>query len=390
MAKANEAEVETDDQTVETQETEDKPVELPAPDAQAEDDVEHPDDQALREAREAVEAEDKPAEDPEAEAGDKPAAEAEPKPAGGEAQPDAEKPAAGAPKADGEAAEAAKPEQIMVPIERLNDVRGKLSEALLQNAYLKGVAETRAQQPVNQGETAEPVKSPEERLTEIHTEIDALALKFDDGEISMAEFKKQERVLESEAFDVRQAQVAPVAEPEPAAPASNPDLYLDQLTEQLERDHPYTMVIQKDDAMAPTRWAMLEAEAKAELAQEGVELIGDPRSVYELRRRMAEKTDAYGPHWYPDAQVGEAQPDPQPAKKPDSGLSPRAEATLNKVEDARNHPPDTLRGGSAESDEEAMAKTAEAQLARGDIDADELLEGMPERLKAKIRGSSWE
>lgn len=288
----------------------------------------------------------------EAEAGNTPA----PKPV---EQPPADQVAAAQEVKPEQTAPAPKPDQgkrggPMIPKERFDEVRQ-------QAAYWKGVAEGRASnQPQTEAAPVEQAK-PADPLAEIEAKRLALADRFDAGEIGMKQYAQESGALDREVIRIA-AETAKAAVPQ-QQPAD--DLFLDQITADLEAKHPYATMI-----TAPEDWAFIEAKAAAALKEAGVRLDQGPRSDLALRQKMAELTDVYGP-----TLTGKTlQPQPQQpvpnGQKP--GLSPSAQAHKDKLELAARMPPDVSslgatgagKGEVTEADIERMTEEEIAALPR--------------------------
>jgi hypothetical protein len=111
------------------------------------------------------------------------------------AQPGATPPAGAAPPAQNPPAQPRQP--VMVPIERVNDLSNKLEAERLARAKLEGMLEaTRTMAPPAPGATPpQPQQTPAQRLEAINVEQDKLAERFDAGELTMKEYRAQEREL---------------------------------------------------------------------------------------------------------------------------------------------------------------------------------------------------
>lgn len=241
--------------------------------------VEDVDDIELREAQAAAKAEEAPAATPA-----QPANTAQPAPAPAAAS--SEKPKD-------------QPEQqsgVMIPKARLDEVLGKNDELVKQNAFLAGQLEAHkaaGARPAPAAAPPSPAAAPQptaaDRLLEVGARQDALAARFDKGEIGYAELKREERKLEDEAYKIREEITLSKVQPaQPQAPSAASDLYLDQLTAELESKHPYILEITNDRDF---NW--LHAKAVEELQAEG-QFVQSPLGNYRLRERIAVLSDKYG------------------------------------------------------------------------------------------------
>jgi hypothetical protein len=292
-----------------------------------------PDEIELREAQAAAKTEDaagqaKPADQVTTPAPDKPADAPQPQPSG---QPE------------------------MVPHARFHEVNLAKGKAEQDAAYWRGVAEARAQQaPAAGGQPPVPQpqqQTPEAKLAEIGTAIDALAKKFDDGEITMADFKKQERELTNKEAVLREEAVLAKVKLASAATAPQSDeLYLETLTVELEKAHPWITVADKVGNAAD--WKALNELAYQRCVENGKDPTKGTFGKYEIRKAAAEIADEIGPSWFgpratkagiplPGQSPGQAggsppQPQPQPGKP---ALSPAAQQRQTKLEQAAGAPP---------------------------------------------------
>lgn len=250
---------------------------------------------------------------------------------------------------------------IMVPKERLDQVLSELAKQREHNAFLTGVTKAlETRQPANNGQqqTQDPPKpTAEQRLAEVHTAIDALAAQLDDGQLSFAEFKKQERELQNKEQAIREEVLAeklkPAAQQQPQQPQSGDTLYLDQLTAKLETDHPWVQVF-TDLQGSDREWDYITGIARDNLAAKGIQLNGTDVARYQLRKEIAVLCDQYGPALIgekakaagiklPGAQAQQQNQQQQP-------LSPQAQARLKALEKAAGAPPDlaTLSGNAGD------------------------------------------
>lgn len=308
-----------------------------------------PDQIALRDARAAAEAEEAAGND-----GTKP----DPATAGAPAQqPPAAKPAG-------------KSAVPLIPKARFDEVLTDRNKLAQDNAYLRGKLDATLAAPATaDGKPAPapaPAQTPQQRLAAVDLEIDALAEKFDAGDLTMADFKKQERTLNEKRDAIREESRA-----KPVAAATGPDgneLYLETLTADLETKHPWVDVFDKVGSEAD--WAYLKSTAVENLTARGIDPSKGAVGKYELRREVAALADQLGPALLTTrAQAkGIAIPGQQPAPaaattttpKPGAApLSPAAQARLAKLNTMNGAPPDlTAMTGSAETgDAESRVET---------------------------------
>jgi len=227
----------------------------------------------------------------------------------------------------------------MIPKPRLDKALSERDEAIRTAAYYKGMAD--ASRPAAQpgAEPSEPQpeepkpQTPEEQLAAIRAKEISLANDYESGALSLADLTKQQQELRDQEYQVRDAMLIERAKKEvqPAQPAGS-DMRLQELTADLEREHPYVNLIATHDADGnPTglsegqvarHWDYLHTEAALQLAEEGLDLRGkalSPNEQYILREKMAELADTYGPVW-----LGKSAAAPPPAAKPAAAPGPKA------------------------------------------------------------------
>lgn len=310
-------------------------------------------------------------------------------------QPETPAPAApqpAAPQAQQPAGE--QPAAPMIPKARFDEVNSRAAKAAEEAAYWRGVAEARAQaQTAPQGGQPAPAApappTPEQRLADIATATEALAKRFDDGEITMTDFKREERKLADQEQAIREEIL--LKKVQPAAPAQNggdQELYLETLTAQLETQHPWVGVF--DQVGTQSDWAFLKNRAIENLVERGIDPSKGAVGKYELRKEMAQLADAYGPALVgdrarakgialPNAQASQAQqPSPQPQRP---ALSPQAQARAAALEKAAGAPPDitALNGHSGDSGGIPSEASLEAM-------SDEAITALPKAVRDKLMG----
>lgn len=265
-----------------------------------------------------------------------------------------------------------KAEPPMIPKPRFDEVLGKADELARRNAFLEGqIAAMQSQKPAGQAQgqpAAEPEK-PKRTLEQIDADKVALAEEYDSGKLSTAEWKKREVELDREARQLMQQPAQASQQP----PAGSDDLFLEQLTQQLEAKHPYSTLI-TDEA----DWAFIETKARQQLAAEGEKIGDDSRSTFLLRQKMAQLTDKYGPTLtgkqlqQPQVQRQGGQQQQQP------GGSTKAQAREAKLQQADGMPPNiNSLGGTAASSTEI----SEADILAMD---DEAIAALPESTRRRF------
>lgn len=202
-----------------------------------------------------------------------------------------------APPAPPQAQAPASPPQdpVMIPKARFDEVNNARTEAERQAAYYKGLADARQAPASPQAPPAPAQPSAEQRLSALHEQQDALAARFDNGEITRVEETKQARVLAAEEQAIREEiLLAKVPKPQAQAPvASGNELYLETLTAQLETQHPWVQVFDKVGNDAD--WSWLKAQAIQNLQARNVDPRQGDMGKYELRKEIAVLADQFGP-----------------------------------------------------------------------------------------------
>lgn len=246
----------------------------------------------------------------------------------------------------------AKPAPLMVPIDALHAARKYAQEVQARALVLQGQNQAMAamlhaaQQGQQHGATA-PAADP---IAEIETEIGALAKRFDDGEISMAEFKSAELKLTRRLARAEAEAAIPAQVQQPQQPAYE-DLQLAMATEKLTQDYPVLVNLSAED-LAP-----FEQLAYQQAAREGQPIQPGALGTLHLRERIAKlATQFYG-------QQQPSTPSPQvQAPQPPAGLSPRAQALDQKLQMQASMPPDVSKLGNGGNATLGNAETAMATI----------------------------
>lgn len=322
----------------------------------------------LASAMEAVKAE---------EAGGQPAGEVQQEQQPSEGQPPAEAP----PQAQQQA-------PIMVPKQRLDHEAQRRHRAEQEALYLRGQVEALQairQQPQDQGQQQgqPPTQQPqaqqdpaEAEVNAMQAEIDAAATRFDNGEITLKEFKAIEvpHMRRIAALEAERAAAAVAPAPQQSlADQEISRVYLARLSDA----HPYV------DALNEQHVVRLAERAQLDRQLEGKPPFGnDPRSVMELQAAVAKLSDEWGPKWglpkRAPAQQQQQQQRPNPASP--AGLSPQASARLQKMDLAAGHPPDTSALGTGVQDD-AMSEATILNL------DDEAIAALPATVRARYIGT---
>lgn len=249
------------------------------------------DDRFLREAREAVEAE-------EAAKGQapKPVAAAPP-------TPRVQAPAlAGQPRGRGP----------VVPVQVVESLRGELRDAKAQIARLAAAVANPAV-PVAAAPAPTPDPTYDDRrflrdheIGTLNNHLAAAAKDYDDGKITSMEALHSataplwQQIFNLKLQDAVEFVLGKVPEtPRPVMGIADRMLLTNQLTE-LEAKYPWVLVINPDEM----KW--LEGVVNAEMQALGINMPAGPEKAYELRKRVAEASAFYGPRWHPEYRLDAA------------------------------------------------------------------------------------
>lgn len=283
------------------------------------------------------------------------------------------------------------PPVAMIPKPRLDQALSEAERLRQENAYLKGRVDAQTAAPPASQQTAPPQQTPEQALAAIAAATDDLAKRFDEGEITMAEFKREERQLTAREFAIReQSRPAPV----PDVQHDNDDLYLEAETAKMEKAHPWTFTIDAlGEAEAKPIWSFIEQRAVQNLVEKGINPRAGKIGAWHLRNEMAELTDELGPVLAgPRAQakgialptVGAPPATPQPQQQR-QGLSPQAQARAAGIQKQALAPPDINalhgHGGNA-----GGLPTDGALEAMSEADYDALPKATRDRIRLGIAG----
>lgn len=276
-----------------------------------------------------------------------------------------------------------------IPKPRFDEVLGRATKAEQDAAYWRGVAEARAQQqtaPAAAVASQQPAaQTPDQQLAAIATATEDLAKRFDDGEIPMVEYKKQERALQAQENAIREQALLARVQPAPAAQQGSDELYLETLTAQLEQQHPWVGVF--DQVASKSDWNYLKDKAVESLVARGVDPTKGSMGRYELRKEMSVLADELGPTLVgakaqaKGIQLPGTQQQQQP--KPAAAISPQAQARAAALAKAANAPPDitALNGHTGNPGGEPT----EESLATMDEDA---IGNLPTSIRNKLLGIS--
>lgn len=248
---------------------------------------------------------------------------------------------------------------IMVPKPRLDEALAEKDRFKTALAHAQGVIDVQRQM-LQEGKVANQNQQVDGQQQEVTpTKPDAktliaqaedkkleLAQKFDDGEITLSDMKRQEVELDREIRSLTEQSLKAVSEEakkvaEDTVSAAKAVEFIESEALKLAEKHPYIAEI---DAQPPEIrtgiWQAIEKEAVASLARKGINANdGTLNSHIALMNEKAALTNTYGPK-YTGKQL---QPASQPEKKP---LSEKGQQLAQKVEMANQQPPSLAGAGS--------------------------------------------
>ncbi len=278
----------------------------------------------------------------------------------------------------------------MIPKARLDEVLSDRDKALQDAAYWRGRAE--AGQPAT-GQPGQPQpqpaqQTPEQRLGAIQSQVDELANRFDAGELTMAEFKKQERALQTQEQAIREeALLSKVQHKGP--PQGGDDFGLAAATQELEEAHPWVDVYEKVGSKAD--WDHLKTTAIDSLIAKGVDVgVDNAHTRYALRAEMAALADQFGPALLSHRAQAKGialpgqppAPPPAPAQQQQPRLAPHQQALANKLALQERAPVSLGSMNGARGNDPGTI--SEAQLDA--MSDDEVLANLPAATRQKLRG----
>lgn len=284
-------------------------------------------------------------------------------------------------------------DSVMIPKARFDEVNGRVQQAEQAAAYWRGVAEARGVPQAGQagqgGQQPQPPQpTPEQRLASLHQAQDELAAKFDNGEITMAEFKKQERDLNNQEQTLREESLLKKVQPQPAPQEAPQNLYLNSLTAELETQHPWVQVF--DQVGTDADWGYLKNLAIDNLVQRGIDPRQGDMGRYELRREIAELADKFGPALVGERAKaqgivlpGEQQPQSQNGNGGQPPLSPQAQQRQAKLNLAAGAPPNLRNMGTDAADPSGLPSESRLETM-----TDDEIGNLPDSVRRRMMGIS--
>lgn len=275
----------------------------------------------------------------------------------------------------------------MIPKPRFDEVRGRLSKAEQAAIYWKGVAEGRVPQQGQQPAQEEEAPAPDP-VAELEAEQDALAQRYDDGDISMSEFTKEQRRLNRALADV-------TAERQPPADTFDPERFQEELSGDPYVQDAFQQIADANPWLAQPTGGLQKAlkedlesldDRAFELAKhEGVKINPRTKKGAVLHRAFliaaaheAGLPQHYG--WTPPAEEPEQPPQSQPGRQRPKPGAPTPDQRRQKVALRKSLPGDPTQAGVAGT---PGHEPSEAEIAN--MNEDEIA-ALPESIRAKYRG----
>lgn len=298
------------------------------------------------------------------------------------APPAATPPAATTPPADPPAGDKAPPP---IPYARFAETVGRLRTAEEEANYLRGAVAVLTKQqtaatpgaPPATPPQAAPSPAPQQTIAAKRTEIEALAEKFDAGELTLREYERQRGQLDDQIHTLRVEQMRPAPQQTVQQTSLADQQILTGQIQTLQQQHPYAAALTTPMAQHLSKVAMDEAAAMGRPYGDG------PAETMRLRQHVAQLSDFYGPRWglkpvTPKAPAPGTSPAPSPPGGPQ--LSPAARARADKLDFAARLPPDTADFGSAGGSDTISDATIETM---SDEDIAKLPKATRDRLLAR-------
>lgn len=279
------------------------------------------------------------------------------------------------------------PPNIMVPKARFDEVARRLRDTEARLLMASGAIEVltgqvkpgQAATPPQQGSGAPPAAAaptPQQTIEGLEAQILAAAEKFDAGELTMAEFKRQEAALNQQILAAREeALLAKVPKPAAPEPGVADQAIQAQHLNTLYAKHPYAAGLSEPQAKHLAQMAALE------LAAEGQPVGTGPLETMRLQARVAALSDAWGPKW--GIQPTHAPtPSPQSQSQPPANgaprMSPQAQARQDKLALAARLPPDTASLGAGAVGDDAVSEQ------RIEMMSDDEIMALPASVRARF------
>jgi hypothetical protein len=278
----------------------------------------------------------------------------------------------------------------MIPKARFDEVRSRAETAEQKAAYWRGVAEARAADhpPANAGgqdqsqdQGRQQQITFEQQIAELAAQEDAIAERFDNGEIDAKTMNAELRTVRQQEAALREANLhEQIRQAVPKAPTVDDvkaQIESEQQAVALYQANPLAGLVFPENGSAQaqaeiqdpayreimdTRRELVKVEARQALLRDHPGIQG-PQADVLFREYLAHTANAYAATWFPN----EAAKVAAPAAKP--GLSPTAQARLDKMSVAAAQPPNpanlgTSQGVADQWTPERYAALSDDQLAR--------------------------
>lgn len=260
----------------------------------------------------------------------------------------------------------------MIPKPRLDEVIREREEAQQKAAYLQGQLDALKAAPQSQQPPAAPTPrepTPLEKIGQAQAAMIDLAKQFDNGDLTYADMKAKEFRLQAYIDQVKEADLLARV---PAPAPQGDSLTLDNLTAQLEEQHPEVLLFQTD-----RDFNYLQDFAKERLNERGVALDNSDRSKLILRTEIARAATELAPRFYPGQVAAKPAATPTPPAPSAAALARAGKLALQD-----SMPPDlsTVTGQTSSS----YADTSPASIEN--MSDDEILANLPRAARDNLLG----
>jgi hypothetical protein len=272
----------------------------------------------------------------------------------------------------------ARQQPAVVPAGVLAEERRKSRALADEVLYLKGALAARTQQPsaTTQPGGGQQQPSTQELLQAEGARLIAAAKQFDQGELSMEQYKlielqSQDRIAALRAQHLL-AHVQSTQQPAGNAVGIADAHVLEQHLEKMTQEHPWSALLNDSEI----DW--LSHVARDEFRGLGKPVTpGNHVDTLRLRQRVAELSDTFGPTWYPNHRIAPpqqptAQPSQQGVTQPQAAGNSRVQQTARLAAVAANQPPSLSTAGHADAGDAAMTTA----MVEG-MTEDEIIERLP-------------
>lgn len=225
-----------------------------------------------------------------------------------------------------------------------------------------------------------PAVNPE--LGALDAQIDELAAKFDNGEITYKELKAQERALQNRRDEIREQEIvnratARAVEAVPKAPGN--DGWLDEQNARVVQDYgPYI------EAIPAHLWTGTVEHVRASLIAQGANLDGSARATALIRQEIGKYAKQEHEYFARAAGITPIQPNaqPKPQARPTPGNQPTPEQRRAKLELQERMEPDisSMQRGTGSD-----TMLTEAQIEEMD---EEAIAALPVAMRNRLLGLS--